>query len=600
MPPKPKRQQPARVVELSDYKPMSQPSVRSGFLWTPAHLRSLSLSADNGDLLRLGELCEQMIADDRIGELLESLAGDVLGSDLTFEKTPRSAAGDAEKASDLEEDWPIGYDDDELTSLAIWSLMVGIGFAKHDVWVQHEGRIVPKLKWWHPSNFSFTQPPNSLDTWDRQWHVRDNYGRKTPIAAGDGTWVMLTRRGEYRPWANGLWRGLSPWWMLKQYAIQDWGVHSEKSAKLVLKAGDEVTSENRRAVAKYVYEASKDAVIALPIGFDLSLIELSANTREIYDAQIEAANKGFSIAIQGQNLTSDVQGGSRAAAEVHERKEGRKGRYLGKMLSKGLREQSLCWWAEYNYGDRSVAPYPHWHTEPPEDYSSRAVGLQVLADALGKLKTAGYKLSTDQLEEEYGVALEEVEPPPPPPTTDPNAPPPKPGKPARKQDVAQALGTEFLASGDDPADAKGFIRGQLYVDDLTEKQTAHAADSLSGFVDKLTAAIDGAEDYEQVRYAVIKAFSAETTPDRMVDLIEAGILLANLAGRHAVNEDAGTVADPNDQPVDPRQTGLPFDGSIADPTFPPPPPAKPPISRPKPKPPTLPKQPTKPKTKRKP
>lgn len=540
-PQQPKSKRP-QIVDRQEPALASQPSIRLSYLWDPSLLRSLRIQTDGGDLYRLGDLCEQIISDDRIGELLESLASDVLGCDLSFEKSQRSSVGDAEKASELEEDWPLGYDDDELTSLIIWSLVTGIGFAKHERWIDNEGRIVPQLKWWHPKHFSYRQVLQSTNPFDRCWHVRDWNGQLTQILPGDGTWVMLTRRGEYRPWANGLWRGLAPWWLLKQYAISDWGVHSEKSAKLVATSTNDSTSELRKSLSQYIAEAGKDAVITLPVGFDLKLIELGANTKEIYDAQIEAANQAAAIAILGQNLSSNVEGGSRAAAEVHERKENRKVRYAAKTLSKCLHEQSLSWWAEYNFGDRELAPFPHWHTEPPDDYAAKATGLKDLAAGLLALKNAGYKLSTDQLEEEYGVELEEVEPLPqqPVPGQQPQQQTSKPGKkPPPKQKLAQA---RFLASGDAADTAPGFVAGQVYTDALTDKETAHAADYLSGFVDRIAAAIEGAEDYESVRSGVLRAFADEEDPDRLAELIENGILLANLAGRHAVDEDAEAVA----------------------------------------------------------
>lgn len=508
-------------------------------------LRSVSLQADSGDLFRLGELCEQIISDDRIGELLESLASDVLGCELSYEKTPNGTAGDAEKSDELEADWATGYDDDELTSLIIWTLVTGPGFAKHEHWVDHEGRVVPRLKWWHPRHFSYRTPEKPRTPFERRWHVRDNEGRMNPIDPGDGTWIVLTRRGEYRPWANGLWRGLAPWWLLKQYAIQDWGVHSEKASKLVCTAEDTTTADQRKAIAKFIYEAGKDAVIALPPGFKLELIELKADTEAIYNAQINAANEAFAISILGQNLSSNVQGGSRSAAEVHERKENRKVRYAAKILAKGLREQSVCWWSEYNYGDRELAPYLHWHTEPPEDYAAKATGLKTLGDALVALKTAGFKLGVDEIEEEYGVELEELPEPLPMPV--PGQPPlpgqkvaPKPAVPKKKPAKAQ-----FLASGDNADSAPGFIAGQIYVDDLSDKETALAADYMSGFVGRIVEAIDGCDDYESVRAAVLKSFSDEEDPERLAKLIEHGMLLANLAGRHAVNEDAEPEAKAN-------------------------------------------------------
>jgi phage gp29-like protein len=522
------------VRDTSETVVASQPSVRSTVLWTPALLQSLSLQADSGDLYRLGDLVEQMLADDRIPELLDTLVGDVLSADLTFEKDARSKVGDAEKADELDTDWPLGYDDDELKQLGMWTLMTGVGFCKHEAWLDSEGgRIVPLLKWWHPKQFLYRQFPIT----DRTWLVRDENGGQTPLAAGDGTWVILTRRGEFRPWANGLWRELCWWWMLKRCAIQDWGVHSEKSSKLVVNSDNETTAEMRKGIAKYVYEASKDAVISLPPGFKMELIELSANTREIYQAQVDAANAAFAIAILGQNLTSDVSSGSLAAAEVHERKENRKVTGVAKMLAKGLQQQSIAWWAEYNFGDRALAPYPRWDTDPPEDSSAKATTFKTTADGLVSLKNAGYKLKPEQIETDFGLVVEEVEPPAPVPVPgQPGVPgkPVAPKPPAKKPAPAQA---RFLASGDDPASVPGYVAGQVYVDALTDKSTALAADDHDGFVERLLEAIDGCEDYSQVRRAVLDAYAEEDDPERLAELVEHGMLLANLAGRHAVAED---------------------------------------------------------------
>jgi len=530
---------------------VSQPSVRSTILWTPALLNAVTLQADTGDMSRLAELCDNLIADDRIGELLETLLEDVLGEELTFETDERSKVGDAEKAAELEVDWPIGYDDDELMQLGIWTNILGVGFAKHEHWVETAerdkrinpkssgpSRIVPLLKTWHARHFLYEafagSPPEQ-----RTWKVRDELGKMTPIKAGDGTWVILTRRGEFRPWANGLWRGLAPWWMLKRYAIQDWGVHSEKASKLVATTTDStVLAETRKSLAKYIYEASRDAVIALPFGTDLKLIELGADTEAIYRAQINAANEAFAITILGQNLTSNVEGGSRAAAEVHERKENRKVRYVAKTMAKGLQAQSLTWWAEFNFGDRSLAPYPRWHTEPDEDYAAKSTALLTLGQGLVQLKNAGYKLSPEQLEDEYGVVLEEAPLPEPTVVPQPGAPQQQPKPPAQKKPPARAEAGRFLASGDSPDSAPGFVAGQVYVDDLSDKCTELGAEYMAGFVERIGAALEEAESYDEVRALVLNAYADEEDPERLAELVEHGIVLANLAGRNAVQEDA--------------------------------------------------------------
>lgn len=419
-------------VATAPSKLSSQPSVRTQVLFTPPMLAALELQVDSGELYRLADLCDQMMADDRICELLEGLADDVLGCELTFEQGPRINAGDAEKGAELDADWAVGFDDDELTSLVMWTLMCGVGFAKIEEWREVTAtigpkasgasgankdkpgfpkawtgtRLVPVLKWWHPKHFCYDQVRHT-------WQVRDAYGVKTDIAPGDQTWVIATRRGEYRPWANGVWRELKYWYMLKRYAIQDWGIHSEKAAKVVVTTQPGTTSPDRVELSKEIFAAAKDAVITLPVGCTMQLLELKADTRMIYEAQVNAANEAAAICINGQNLTTKVDGGSHAAAQVHETKENRKVRYVAKLLGKALWTQVLTWWAQLNFGDRALAPYPRWHTEPPDDVLTKATALKMLGDALTSLKTAGYKLSPDYIEEEYGLDLEELPDPPP-------------------------------------------------------------------------------------------------------------------------------------------------------------------------------------------
>jgi hypothetical protein len=522
-------------------------------------LRQVLRRADAGDMLLLADLCDQIMADDRFGALLGQLADDVLGCELSFEDSLRTSVGSAEKAEELEVDWEIGYEDDELRSLIAWAKLTGVAFGKHEAWRETEsGRVVPVLRWWHPQHFSWRVKdgsPHAGDQRNHSWHVREpGTERWVPIAAGDGTWVIVTVGGEWRPWANGLWRGLGGWWLLKEYAQQDMGVHSEKAAKLVATSTVDSTADERRALATYLYDAGKDAVIALPIGTDLKLIETTANVDQIYGAQIRMADESAAISILGQNLSTNVQGGSRAAAQVHDKKENRRVRNAAWMIAKPIKFQSLVWWSEFNFGTRDYACFPYWHTEPPEDYASKAAGLKTLGEALTALKAAGYTLSPEEIEEEYGVELEAREDPEPAadprqmalPGTQrvPGKQPAAAAKPAAKpMPTAQThYGDDdprpmILASGDDPSGAAGFITGQLYVDALTARQTAVAAAHLSGFVDQITAAIDGADDYESMRYAVIKAFQASSDPDELARLIGNGALLSGLAGRKSVLDD---------------------------------------------------------------
>jgi phage gp29-like protein len=553
------------LVEPAQAQIITQPSVRVAKTWAPSHLRSVMQSAEGGDLFQLGDLCDQMLADDRIGELLEQLVDTVLGSTLSFEKDQRSTVGDAPRSKEITEDWTLGWTEDELAQLVQWMIMIGVGHGRHEAWMNTAtGRMVPRLRTWHPRHFMWKHD-------DKSWFRRDEGGNLFPVVPGDGEWVVLSRRGDFRPWASGAWRGLAPWWILKRYAISDWGVHTEKGSRLVVEADEGVGAGDRRALADEIFELAKDQVISLPSGFKLSLIELTANTRDIYQAQIDAADMAFAISLLGQNLTSRVDGGSYAAGKVHERVANRRVVYVAKRLSHGLYGQSLNWWAQYNFGSEEFTPYPRFCVEPPEDKTPKVAALLTLGQALSALKTVGLTMTPEQIEEEYGVQLTVVAP------TEPTQ--PQPGEPARGGgDIAKqpelayresratpAAGTvvardpSLCACGAPETDVltgtcdkcwkahcaklkapqtdKGANDSQDYADQIVDELSKLTAVKLDGFVSRVLKAIDEAEDYEGVKTAVLKAFSAEADPETLRELAEKSAVLANLAGRLGVKRD---------------------------------------------------------------
>jgi phage gp29-like protein len=287
----------------------------------------------------------------------------------------------------------------------------------------------------------------------------------------------------------------------------------------------------------------------------MQLIETSANTRDIYQAQIDAADMAAAIATLGQNLSSRVDGGSYAAAAAHERGELRRQRYVGKALGNCLYTQSLPWWAEYNFGDRKQAPFPRWNTEPPEDKGAKVQTLATLAQAIGALKQAGYTLTTKRIEEEYGVVLDQVpqpempgmpgapgeagpgatalgRPPPAPGVVGPGKAPPK----ALPKPSASMRADNDNAHGDLPA---AFVEGQLYADLLVAKGTEQVSEGLESFTDKLIAAIDTAGSREEVINAVLAVYAAEQDPTQLAQLCENAMVMADLAGRLAVERERG-------------------------------------------------------------
>jgi phage gp29-like protein len=79
----------------------------------------------------------------------------------------------------------------------------------------------------------------------------------------------------------------------------------------------DLSPAQRQKLASQLRNLGRDAALVLPRGLDLKLIESAANNFQTYEAQINVANTGITICLLGQNLTTEVSGGSYAAAQVH-------------------------------------------------------------------------------------------------------------------------------------------------------------------------------------------------------------------------------------------------------------------------------------------
>lgn len=495
------------------------PSVRIFNEWTPERIRVAEQQAEQGNLRLAVQICEWLLTDDRVTATLDARIDALMGLDPTFEPAKGRKASQAVRALEADEDWFDSYPEHELRQLLRWGILLGAAVARHQ-WVQrpdHGNRILPMPTFWHPQDL----------TWgwtSRQWTVRDQNAIEHIVAPGDGEWVMHTPYGRARPWAHGLWRSLARWVLVKSYARADWARHSEKSSVTVVTAPEKATPAQRREVATDLAARGADAVVALANGFDLKVVEVTANTQQIYQAQIDMADKAITIRVRGGNLTTDVEGGSRAAAETQARTgDGAKLKSDALALSTTINQQSLSWWAEFNFGDRKLAPWPSWPVEPEEDKAARATMVKTLGEGLTIWDKLGFEIDPEAVQEEFGLSFLDGRPrerePDPVPTAAP--------KPAAKASVARMA-----------ADS-GFVQGQLYTDDVVDNGRKKAGRALRPFLNELIGLVDEhRDDYDALRAAVIAKWHAQEPPERLREILQNCMILAQLAGHAAVQDDA--------------------------------------------------------------
>jgi hypothetical protein len=552
-----------------------EPSVRRFVDWTSDLCKQAEVSADSGSYRSAARLCEWILTDDRVSAALNVRIQALLGLEPTFEASgDKRRSNRAVKALDAGEDWWASYPEPETALILKWGLVLGFAWGQHQ-WVESDDkRWLPTPEFWHPYNVSHD---NNKRVW-KTWVASEGIGgatREVEIEAGDSQWLMHCPFGKHRPHAWGLWHGLWPLVLLKQLARQDWSRASERAGILALttehdEAAEQFNAQSRQIreqLARDIYNRGRNAVAALPPGFDLKLVQTVANTEALFNAQIEMANTAIAIMIRGGNLGTENDGGSRAATESQARTGDLTNlRFDAQSWTTTVHDQSLVWWAKFNYGDPKLAPWPVYPVEPEADIGKKA---EADSKALANVDTAeklGFDVDRQAFLDEHKLSSwckpgeRPPEPIAPEPDTeedsddDPESEDADDREPSGSGDGpgagvspeaghthhVQANGSAGgfrLATGPIAAGTTGFLAGQLYADALVDSATAFSQELLAPTLDAIKAALAESTDYESLRENLRKRYE-DLDPETLMELVEHHLVIAHLAGRAAVNQDA--------------------------------------------------------------
>lgn len=532
------------------------PSVRTYRIWTPGQLRQAEASADTGNIRSAVDLCDWILADDRVRGAIDGRLSGFLNLPLTFDGSgDRRRRARAVKALEVGDDWDAMFPSPEVRQVNAWALVLGLGpgLNRWKRLEEHDDRDIPVLEFYHPQSIRYD--------WQRRTWLRrvNDSGVEAPFEFGDGVWVGHMPFGTYRPWSLGLWRSLARWVLLKSYAISDYGRLGESASRNVVEQDlpkdgliDPESSKKLRAeLAADLQRMARDSSIVLPAGFRYKMVEQGASTKELYSKQIELADLAIAICIRGGNLGTNVQGGSRAAAEVQERG----GELSNRKDDAGAwvtttHDQGTVYWADANFNDPGLAPWAQYATDPEEDRKKKADTMKTAFEGEAMGRTAGYKpkrkefLQEFELDDFFDVGTEPVAPTPPTDggtggggTDDNSKGADKGGKGKAPPSPAKALARLALASGDALRKGRGFVEGQLFADALTERATAEGIAALEPTVEAILEELDAATDYDDLR-ARLRVRYEDLDPEQLNDIVFAVLALGELAGRTATNQDA--------------------------------------------------------------
>lgn len=393
--------------------------------WSPDDIRTAVYTSSTGWLTLAGDLVTAIRGDDRVPALIASRVMAVQGAPLTFEAAPAGRLRRrALKAAQAEEDWWAMLPESELEELRSWLRFFGVALGEL-VWVEPDpadpkgeaviarlrnGRNVPRLKVWDPRNAR-------LDLDAGQWWVRTRDGTEELVEPGKGKWVLMTLGGS-RPWLKAPWRGVSELWLAKKYAREDWARQSERYADgmVWITSPDDADDDERKKIAADFDAAGKRPVYVGIQGYEAKVIELKANAWETYQTQWELCNRSMSVAI----LYNDLQSESKRSAGTGAQLQGEVRDDVKKADASSdetdLRAQVLAPWAEANFGDAELAPWPVYDVDPAEDLQALAAMWSGVATALKTADSCGYDVDWQEVRTVTGFPItgkREKEPVPP-------------------------------------------------------------------------------------------------------------------------------------------------------------------------------------------
>lgn len=516
----------------------TQPRTSTVLRWSPDQITRAELRAAAGDFAMMGELCETMMCDDRVKQALDRLF-----SATTLPLSFQLPGVDSEQSKDdpicqaLDADWWKMWPEGTVREIVSWVALANVALVHIDEWklmaAVEGGRLISKATVWSlrhlrddPERGLMVRVASPGSAWGTE---------EIPLDDGNGSWILFVSGSSLRnAIMTASWRGISRWWLLKAYATVDWASSSERHGQgttVVWNENEEIvyTKEQREKLGKQIDEGGRTKTIVLPDGYKADLLFDTANTWSTFKAQTEMANLAISLSLVGTNLTTEVKGGSLAAAKVHENVDESKFRSLLETLATGFHDKHLPWWAGLNFPSGAV-PYPHWDTTPPEDLDALANTHAKASIAVRQWREAGVNVSKKWVVSKWGVVLAESQ-------DDELA--PMPAKDAPEQlgqspkEKPQKNARALAAAKAEPLPA--FEVGRAYADDLEEHIATLAAKGIMPTLAAVIEAISGAESYEDAKQRLFAAYERVKPID--ASDTERALIMAQMAGRETVEQE---------------------------------------------------------------
>lgn len=388
------------------------PNVVTRIGWSPDQIRAAIEDLVIGLFDRPSQLQDAIAGDSRVQSAMRSRSGGLLGKPLRFTIPKRYRDEPLAKKCQRawERHWPQMHAEPALLDLLETGSSVGQAYdqilwdTSKTVWKPYLLPFYGRYSYYH---------------WIFRCHVAITQDGQLPITPGDGHWVLHAPYGQYRGWMRGALRAVAMWVLARDYALRDWAAYSEKHGfpTIIADTPFGADPDDVNAFGAQLVGLGQNSIVQVPGSvdvtkygkYDLRYLEPNDPTWQAFKALIDQCNDEITLALLGQNLTTQVKEGSFAAARVHADVRQAILEADARALSKTLYTQVLRPFAALNFGNANLAPQVAWDISPPEDQKERAGALMSFGQALNFLRLAGYKVeNVERLAKEYGIRKLEV------------------------------------------------------------------------------------------------------------------------------------------------------------------------------------------------
>lgn len=388
--------------------------------WSVAHIETALQGHETGDFSESAKLAAAFGRDDRITACRNTRIRALVGRNGCNFNLVASEDGDQRKAGRVQKDVEARFHTvcPEETLARIQQDVIDLGVS------------VSRIHWYFDWTWSEWLP--RLEPWSMEWirwdSTRGCYLAQTDgqgeveVRPGTGEWLIVEPGGSHG-WQSGAVRALAMPFFFRNATWKDWARYCEKHGVPILSIKEPPAQNDTAGKAtKDKFFASlrrlgREGILRLPkssdgkAAYEAEILEPKSLSWPAFKGFLERLDVCIAVYLLGQNLSTEVSGGSFAAAVSQNRV---RLDYLAadaEALSSALRTQVWMWWGRFNHDtwDDLLTPWPVWTTSVPEDLKLKAEMMVFVGKAIKAFQDAKVPIDVRAIAEQFGVPVLSIE-----------------------------------------------------------------------------------------------------------------------------------------------------------------------------------------------